>query len=200
LAGHPDEAEKHYKEAVELAEKIQPHDMRLTTCLLRLGGLYAGKQNFALAEATLARGLQVTEEVYGPKSPMMTEPLQSLGGYALMKKDYNTAVDFYSRAVDVNEKTFGETNDQVAKSLVYLAMVPLMQGNYDKAEPYLLRAVSIDQSLFGKTALTCLSHWRLCATFTKNGTSRRKRKLAIDRPWLCWKNNMVPTVLFFWIR
>src|SRR5437879_5633493 len=135
-----DEAEKHYKYAVELAEKLQPHDGRFTTSLLHLADLYAGRRDFVQAEVTYQRGLKATEELYGPQSPMMTEPLQALGRYALLQRDYNAALDFYSRAVDVNEKAFGENSDKVAASLVYLAVVPFMLQAYDKAETYLLRA------------------------------------------------------------
>jgi hypothetical protein len=168
MANRPDEGEKDYKQAVDLAEKFQPHDMRLTTSLLRLAAIYAGKQDFPVAEATLARALKATEEVYGSQSPMMTEPLQSLGGYALMKKDYNTAFDFFSRAVDVNERTFGENSDNVAKSLLSLAIVPSVQQAYDKAEPYLLRAVRIDESLFGKDGdNTLIALASLCNLYEK---------------------------------
>jgi tetratricopeptide (TPR) repeat protein len=168
MANRPDEGEKNYTEAVDLAEKIQPHDMRLTTSLLRLGAIYAGKQDFPLAEATLTRALKVTEEVYGSDSPMMTEPLQALGRFALMKKDYSTALDLLSRAVEVNEKTFGENSDNVAKSLLSLAIVPYMQQAYDKTELYLLRAVRIDESLFGKDGLyTLVPLASLCNLYEK---------------------------------
>jgi tetratricopeptide (TPR) repeat protein len=150
VGNRPDEAEKKYKEAVELAEKIQPHDVRLMTSLMRLAQIYAGKNNFPLAQAALARRLKVTEDLYGARSPMMTEPLQALGMYALMKKDYNTALDFFLRAVDVNQKTFGETSDKVADSLRIASNVYFAQEAYDKAEPLLLRAVRIDEGLFGQ--------------------------------------------------
>jgi tetratricopeptide (TPR) repeat protein len=168
MANRPDEGEKDYTEAVDLAEKIQPHDMRLTTSLLRLGAIYAGRQDFPLAEAAMARALTVTEEVYGSNSPMMTEPLQALGRYALMKKDYHTALDLFSRAVEVNEMTFGENSDNVAKSLLSLAIVPYMQQAYDKTEVYLLRAVRIDESLFGKDGLyTLVPLASLCNLYEK---------------------------------
>lgn len=150
IAGHFDEAEVNYKQAVELAEKLQPHDMRLATSLLRLANCYAGKKDFPKTESAMQRALTETEKLYGAESPMMTEPLQALAQYSAFRGDFKSALDFASRAVKVNEDTFGETSDRVADNLRILARVYVMQKEYDKAEPYLLRAVRIDESLFGR--------------------------------------------------
>jgi tetratricopeptide (TPR) repeat protein len=147
IAGHFDEAEVKYKEAVELAEKLQPRDNRLATSLLRLANCYAGKKDFPKTEAAIQRALTETEKLYGPESPMMTEPLQALGQYSAFRGDLKSALDFDSRAVKINEDTFGETSDRVADSLRILASVYVMQKEYDKAEPYLLRSVRIEESL-----------------------------------------------------
>jgi tetratricopeptide (TPR) repeat protein len=149
LAGQPGEAEARYKDAVGLAEKLQPHDDRLVTSLIRVGDLYGVRNAFAEKDAALQRALRESVELHGAGSPMTTESLWSLGANALFKNDYKAALDFYSRAVDVNEKTFGENNANVADSLTFLAGVYVGQGAYGKAEPYLLRAVRIDESLFG---------------------------------------------------
>ncbi|MBZ5696876.1 MAG: tetratricopeptide repeat protein [Acidobacteriia bacterium] len=146
---HFDEAMVHDKEAVAIAEKMQPHDPRLITALDRLGMEYV-QQNPAAATAAFERELAVAEELYGPQSPFTAEPLQSLGRNALYHRDYATAEKFYFRAVDVNEKVFGESSDRVANSLVIAASVYLAQQQYEKAEPYLLRAARIDESLYGK--------------------------------------------------
>jgi len=95
-ARHFDEAEKDYKEAVDLAWKLQPHDDRLMTSLVHLADLYAGRQDFVHADATYQQGLKVTEELHGPQSPMMTEPLQALGRFSLFKRDFNSATDYFS--------------------------------------------------------------------------------------------------------
>ena len=168
-APHIEEAEARYKEAVGLAEKLQPHDERLATSLIRLAGVYSFKKDFARTEAALQRALAANVELYGVESPMTTEPLQALGMYALSKKDYNSALDFFSRAVDVNEKTFGEASDKVANSLRFMARVYVVQGEYDKAEPYLIRAVHINESLFGQnqSGESGIPLWELCDLYDK---------------------------------
>jgi hypothetical protein len=144
-----DEMQRDYKEAVALAEKVQPQDARLLTALDYLGRTYLGR-DFAAADAAFARELQVAEEMFGPQSPQLTAPLQSLGNSALFQKNFASAQNYYFRAVDLNEKAYGEGSDLVAKSLLVAAGVFLVQKEYDKAEPYLLRALNIEEALYPK--------------------------------------------------
>jgi tetratricopeptide (TPR) repeat protein len=148
-----DEAEKFYKQAVELADKLQPHDDRLVTSLMHLGGLYQGRKDATLAEATFQRYLKASEELYGAESPQMTQPLQVMAMYKLANRDFNSALDFYQRAVDLNMKTFGEGTQPTAMALVGLASVYTVQKAYDKAEPYLLRSLHIEEGLVGRDGM-----------------------------------------------
>jgi len=151
-AQHPDEAIPHFQQAVNLADKMQPHDERLVTSLDYLALSYA-KRDPAAAQAALERELKAAEELFGPESPNLTGPLQSLGGLALMQHDPATAEKYFFRAVDLNEKTFGESSDRVAAALVQATSVYFAQKDYAKAEPYLLRAVNIDEALYGKDSI-----------------------------------------------
>jgi tetratricopeptide (TPR) repeat protein len=152
---HFDEATLDYKQAVEIAEKIQPRDQRLASALDHLGNEYFG-QDPAAAEAAYERELKVTEEIYGAQSANLAAPLQSLGRNALMQKDYASAEKFFFRAVDVNEKVYGEGSDKVAHSLLIAASVYIAQKDYAKAETYLVRALNIDESLFGHDGVDLL--------------------------------------------
>jgi tetratricopeptide (TPR) repeat protein len=150
-----DEAILNFKHAVELADKLQPHDQRLATALDHLGKCYMG-QDWNAAQVALERELKVTEELYGPASFNLTGPLQSLGMNALFQGDYATAKSFLSRATELNSKIFGENSNKVADSLMVEANVYLKQKDYEKAEPYFLRAVNIYQATFGQDAVDLL--------------------------------------------
>jgi tetratricopeptide (TPR) repeat protein len=170
MARHFEEAGKDYKDAVDLAGKLQPPDDRLSNALMRLAGYYGTKNDFAQAEVALLRALKVTGDLHGPESPAMTLPLQEFGRYSIFRHDFNSAVDYFSRAVAVNEKAFGEQSDKVAMSLNYLASVYVIQQDYPKAEPLLLRAVRIDESLYGANASATdlgLVLWPLCDLYNK---------------------------------
>jgi tetratricopeptide (TPR) repeat protein len=140
-----DEARRDYGQAVDLAEKLQPHDQRLASALDYLGKEYLG-QDFTKADEAFSHELKVVEELYGPQSPNVAGPLQSLGGSAFTQKNYAAAQKYYLRALEANEKGYGEMSTQVAMSLMPLAQMFYMRKQYDQAEPYLLRAVRIYDS------------------------------------------------------
>jgi tetratricopeptide (TPR) repeat protein len=144
-----DEAEKHYKEAAALAEKLQPIDDRLTNSLVAVGSIYAMKNDFVHADTFYQRAYKVTVDLHGPESPELTPMLQALGSYSIHRNDYDSALDFFSRLEAINEKAYGEASDKVAFALINLATVYIVQKDYAKAEPILLRATRIDEALFG---------------------------------------------------
>jgi tetratricopeptide (TPR) repeat protein len=143
-----DEARRDFKTAVDLAEKIQPHDQRLVTALDLYGKNCMG-QDWPAAQAALERELQAAVALYGPESQAAAEAQQSLGLDALAQKDYASAEKHFFQAVDIDEKTFGEGSDKVASSLVTAVGAYIPQKEYAKAEPFLLRAERIDESLYG---------------------------------------------------
>ena len=153
--GNLDEALRQYEEAVELAQKIQPHDQRLPASLELLGNEYLGRDP-AAAESAYERELKATQEVFGAHSPHVAAPLQSLGRNELMQRNYAAAEKFFFEAVDVNEKALGENSNQVAFSLMVAASVYGVQKDYAKAEPYILRALHIDESLYGSDGVDLL--------------------------------------------
>ena len=152
---HFEEALTHFKEAVELADKIQPHDQRLASALDYLGMQNLGR-DFPAARAAFERELKVDEEIYGPQSPNLAAPLSSLGHTALIQKDYVTAERYFFRAVDLNEKAYGEGSNRVAFYLLDATSVYMAQQDYAKAEPYILRALRIDVSVYGNDSVELL--------------------------------------------
>lgn len=143
-----DEAIRQYKEAVGLAEQLNPHTQQLAIALDHLGNCYMG-QDWAAADAAFGRELKVTEEIFGPQSPNLALPMQALGTSALLQKKYDVAFKYYSQAANLYEKTYGEGSQQFADSQRVLARVYLVQKQYEKAEPYLVRAVKTDESFMG---------------------------------------------------
>lgn len=189
-----EEAKRDFKQAVDLAEKIQPHDQRLVSALDHLGNEYFG-QDPAAAEEAYERELKASEEIYGPQSLGVAAALQSLGRNALMQKDYATAEKLFFRAVDINEKIYGEGSDKVAYSLLVAAGVYVVQKDYAKAETYVLRALNIENHCLVTTELICLCRWPAPVLYTTSGASPKSWNLAIAICSLFSKNNLGRTVL-----
>ena len=134
-----DESVRNYKQAVELGEKLQPHDGRLAIALGELGRITMGLQQFAEADSYFHRQMKVSEELYGAQSPMLSEPLQNLGMEAFAQHDVASAQQFFNRAIDLNLKAYGENSSGVSNSLRTLAGMYAFQKDFAKAEPILLR-------------------------------------------------------------
>lgn len=167
--GHIDEAEKDYKDAVDIALKIQPPDLRVVMSLWHLGNCYLTRKDFSDAQAAFDRELGVATSLYGKDSPNLTIPLHNLGMTALLQDDYASADKYFSRVIDLNEKTFGADSRQVSQALVVAAQVPFKQKKYDEAESDLTHAVQIDESLNGKGSIyDLMSLGALCQLYDES--------------------------------
>jgi tetratricopeptide (TPR) repeat protein len=161
-----DESFARYKEAVSLADQLQPHDYRLAVALDHLGACLLGR-DFPAADAAYERELKVYVELMGPETYHRATPLTSLGNSAMVQHNYERARDFYTQAVQVNEKAFGESSTQVAESLLYLAQVYAVQKKYDVAEPFILRSLRTEESLLGGDRIDLMPPlWSLCNLYS----------------------------------
>jgi len=138
-----------FKQAVDIARQMQPHDARLAAALDYLGNGYMA-HDFASADTSFEEELKVDTELYGPNSPNLDLPLESLGNSAMIQKNYAAAEKYYFEVVDLTSRAYGESNDQVAMKLVSATRPLLVQKQFDKAEPYLLRAEHIEESTYGE--------------------------------------------------
>jgi tetratricopeptide (TPR) repeat protein len=146
-----DAAETSAKEAIAIAEKIQPPDGRLPEAEAQLGNVYAWRLDYPQAEQAYKRQLTLTEKLYGPQAPMLTAALQNLAMTKLAEKDFPSAETFVSRALQINQTAYGENSTGTADTLRLLAQVYSMQKNFAKSEPTLLRAMSIYETIYGST-------------------------------------------------
>ncbi|HET9399839.1 MAG TPA: tetratricopeptide repeat protein [Candidatus Acidoferrales bacterium] len=129
-----------YKQAVALAEKMQPHDPRLLMSLQRLGQIYGGMKDSPAAQATFEREIKVATELFGPDSMPQAEALGGLAWNALQNKDYDAATNYYARLAEITRKAYGEQSAQYAMSLAATSLVYIEQEQWEKSEQVLLRA------------------------------------------------------------
>ncbi len=138
-----------FKRAVELADKMQPHDARLVTALDKLGNNEMGQDNDA-AKAAYEREYKAACDLFGANSGSAMQALQSLGRFETFTHDYASAEHHYFQAVDIATHNFGEGSDEAAKATMAAAGVYFQQKDYAKAEPYVLRAVHSEEAILGK--------------------------------------------------
>jgi tetratricopeptide (TPR) repeat protein len=143
------DAETSAKQAVNIAERMQPQDGRLPEAVGQLGGVYAWRMDFRNAQEAYKRQLTLSEKLYGPQSPLIAPALQNLAMLALAQKDFGGAESLFSKALDLNQKTYGENSVAVAESLRGIAHVHSMQRDFPKAETASVRVVAIYETMYG---------------------------------------------------
>ncbi len=146
------EAVTDFKRAVDLADKMQPHDARLFTALDKLGNNEMGQDNVA-AQAAYEREFKVACELYGANSGSAAQALQSLARFETFTHNYPSAEHHYFQAVDIATHNFGEGSMESAKAIMLAASVYVAQKDYAKAEPYVLRAVHSEEGILGKDSM-----------------------------------------------
>lgn len=174
-----DDAEKSYKEAVQLAEHLPPGNENLIIALGMLGNAYGMRQDYTDADAAFHRQLTVIEKTFGAASPRATDPLRSLGAMAAGTGHFTAAEGYFQRALEVNLKAYGEHSMQTSESLRTMAGLFMAQKEWDKAEPYLLRAVKSNEPAAGPEAYEVLVPlYGLCDLYDRWGKP--------DKSQPCW--------------
>lgn len=187
-----EDAETSAKEAIAIAEKLQPQDGRLSEAVGQLANVYSWRMDLKNALDTYKRQLLLAEKVYGPQSPQLARPLGNMAMTAVGLKDFASAEALFTRAIEVNEKTYGENSVGVGESVgshvstswsrILPRAKPLCSGRFAFMRPFMV-------------VITILSFCRLAAfaMCTISGTNRRSQPLATGECSRWAKRNLVPT-------
>ncbi len=174
MAKNFNDAETFAKDAVAIAEKIQPQDGRLPEAVGQLGNVYMWRLDYKDATDAYKRQLALTQQLYGAESPMQAMSLQNLAMLALVQKDFDFAEKGFSRALELNQKSYGDNSNEVASSLSGLARVYFMKKDYPKSETTLLRSLKIFEMMYGESDYRlAIPLTSLCHTYDEWGNSEK---------------------------
>jgi len=172
-----DDSDRDFRQALQIAETLQPLDGRQATILAHLGHLSAFRNDFPGATRFFERQLKVAEELSGPENPLgITDPLKSLAMSALAQHDVTAAKSFVQRALDGNKKFYGENSLGFAEMLYMMANVYLSQKDHEHAEPYLLHGADIEEKLNNYDSGYGMEHralMTLCIVYDKWGKTEK---------------------------
>jgi len=158
-----EDAEKAYKQAVELGNQLPPGDESMFVALGKLGGVYAIQQRWDDAESMFHQQLTRVEKASGATNPRLIEPLNNLGGLERRRGNHVMSENYFRRALEINVKNFGENSIPASEALRKVADGYEAQGMYDKAEPYLLRALKASEISAGPDSdMTGIAVWGMC--------------------------------------
>jgi tetratricopeptide (TPR) repeat protein len=155
------EAERMYRQAVEDAEKLPPHDSRLMMTLRDLSGFYLRQGKYPQAEEPLKRALQISEKNYGEKSWQVADVLVDLAQLHVIQSDFKSAERLASRSLRLREQTPNTPPQSLVQGLDILANIYSADKQFDKAGPLYQRALALAEQTRGPEDISltvCLDH------------------------------------------
>ncbi|MBT5550212.1 MAG: tetratricopeptide repeat protein [Nitrospina sp.] len=114
-------AEKHFVQALELAEAFPPNDPRLYFILYQLAEIYRIQSKLPEAEQVLRRILEMDEKKFGPEHPNIALGLNNLAGNSRLRGKYEEAEALLKRALKILEKSLGGEHPLVGNILEHYA-------------------------------------------------------------------------------
>lgn len=151
-AGHWDEAEPLYRQALSLREEVlEPEDPKIAQSLYNLGELLRLKRNYVEAASLYRRARPIWEETLGPEDADVANTIDGLAG-ALHHSggEFKAAGLLYDKALRIRQKVFGPDHPHVAYSLNNLGLYQMEAGRYEEAEASLSHALQIWKRALGQ--------------------------------------------------
>lgn len=133
-ASHFAEAEKHFIQALELAETPPFNNDRLHFSLYQLAEIYRIQSKFAEAELILKRTLEVDEELLGPEHPNVALGLNNLASNYRIRGRYEEAEALLKKALKVLEDSMGKEHALVGNILEHYAHLLHKMDRAEEAE------------------------------------------------------------------
>ena len=144
------DAERHFEQALETAEKFPPGDPRLGRSLNNLAAVYYKQKDYDRAEPLMRRSLSVLEEALGPKNGDVAQTKKNLAAIYYLQGNYADAETLLQDSLAILEELHGPDHAFVATVLNNLAALYQSQNRYADAEPLLSRSLQIWETLLGE--------------------------------------------------
>ena len=142
--GDPDAAERDYREAVSLVERLPDADARtLAQGLTGLADALRQQGKLEEAAAYYRRGLPVAEHAYVPPSAALGRILNNYGQVLLLEGRFTEAIPLLERAVATSSAALGEDVLPVGIACDNLAQAQMQTGDHAGAERSFRRALAI---------------------------------------------------------
>jgi tetratricopeptide (TPR) repeat protein len=130
-------AEQSCADALKTTSQFNPNDVRITTNLLFLGGIYQAENKTDLAEESYKSAIASREKAAGLESSDLVMPLEKLANlYYFIEHRYDLTAPVCLRIFQIVEKTSPADNPELIKRARAVAAVYRVEGKYAEAEPF----------------------------------------------------------------
>lgn len=143
------EAERHFEEALETAERFPSDDPRLGKSYNNLAAVYYAQEDYARAEPLMRRALAQLREALGPENTEVAQTMKNLAALYYLQGNRSEAEALLKQSLAILEEVHGPNHAFVATVLSNLAGLYQAEDRFQDAEPLLTRSLAIWESLLG---------------------------------------------------
>jgi tetratricopeptide (TPR) repeat protein len=137
-------AEQNCLDALKTAGKFSPTDLRLTTNMVYLAGIYQTENKSDLAEQTFKAAVATCEQAVGTNHPSLVMPLDTLANfYYFAEHRYDLATPVCLRILQIVAHTPSRNDAEVEKRARAVATVYRVQSQFAQAEPYYRQSLEL---------------------------------------------------------
>ena len=144
-----DDAQKHFEQAVKIAEGLGDKDARLAGSLDHLGAVHSQKKEYTKAEPLFKRAIAIIEAARDKGHTDLIITLQNLATVYRETGRLDEAEAAYKRTQAIVEATFGKDDERVATALSNLAALEGLRNRHDKTAALLEQALTIREKKLG---------------------------------------------------
>jgi len=148
-SGSYDKAQPFIESALDRAISTKAPDSDVCACTLDLAYLYKNQGNLAEAETMCLTGLELQEDIYGPKHPYVALTLRILSDIYKGQGRFQEATESLERGMAIMRAVENEDAPELAPFKVDMARLLVAKGDLAQAESYFDAALSVIEGSYG---------------------------------------------------
>lgn len=147
---HLKDAEEAAKQAIALAEQIQPPDGRLIGSMEGLAQIYSLQKRMEEAEQQYLKSMQTSQKLFGTDNLQTMYTISAVGRFYFEQKNYPQAVEYLTHSFEIAQKLYGQTYGY--ELLDNIGQAYAAQHMYDRAEAAYKTMLSDDEMKNGPSS------------------------------------------------
>lgn len=173
------EAEKYFKESLEICKELLEEDNYVTAGIYHeLAVLYMIQNEDGKAEELNEKSLMIRKRVLGENHNDTADSYCNMAIIYEHRKEYIKAKELYEKSLMIYEKAYEDNESQIATIYNNLAGLYRGQLNYRKAEELHKKSLRIRKRVFGENNLyTAISYRNLAGVYLNTCRYREAEKL-----------------------
>lgn len=149
--GQWEEAQKHWFDALQIAEHFEARDPRFAATLDSLGECLFHLEKYGQAEMIWQRALQIKRETLGTHHAQVAQTADCLARLHFNLSRFQECEFLANKCIEIYTAVNGADSLELATGLHNLAIVLHVQGKYAEAEPHYSQALKIRKSKLPKS-------------------------------------------------